>query len=89
VGHVVPGGAAAVDGHLSPGDEITYVSGLCVVGASHRKVVQLMADAAHAGYVTLRVRRKARPSHGLYLLKFFDFCSVSYILLGDKKLVIP
>lgn len=65
VGHVVPGGAADTDGHLSPGDEITYINGLCVIGSSHRKVVQLMTDAAHAGHVTMRVRRRAQPAHGL------------------------
>jgi len=73
VGHVVPGGAADVDGHLSPGDEITYINGLCVVGESHRKVVQLMTDAAQTGHVTLRVRRKAQPSRSLYPLH----CSVT------------
>jgi len=67
VGHVVLGGAADNDGHLCPGDEITYINGLCVIGASHRKVVQLMTDAAHTGHVTLRVRRKARPAHSAYL----------------------
>jgi len=65
VGHVVPGGAADADGHMNSGDEITYINGLCVLGASHRKVVQLMTDAAHTGHVTMRVRRKARPAHGL------------------------
>lgn len=68
VGHVVPGGAADNDGHLCPGDEITYINGLSVIGTSHRKVVQLMTDAAHTGHVTLRVRRRARPAHGQYYL---------------------
>jgi len=65
VGHVVPGGAADSDGHLCPGDEITYINGLCVIGGSHRKVVQLMTEAAHAGHVTLRIRRRAQPLPGL------------------------
>ena len=55
----MPGGVADSDGHLCPGDEITYINGLSVVGSSHRKVVQLMTDAAHTGHVTLRVRRRA------------------------------
>jgi len=66
VGHVVPGGAADADGHMNLGDEITYVNGLCVIGASHRKVVQLMTDAAHTGHVTMRIRRKAQSAHGLH-----------------------
>lgn len=66
VGHVVPGGAADTDGHLRTGDEITYINGRCVISESHRKVVQLMADAAQAGHVTLRVRRRAQPSHSSY-----------------------
>ena len=54
-----PGGAADIDGHLRPGDEITYVDGMNVMGASHRKVVQLMSEAAQNGHVTLRIRRRA------------------------------
>ena len=82
VGHVVPGGAADADGHLCPGDEITYINGLCVIGASHRKVVQLMTDAAHTGRVTMRVRRKAGPAHGLNFSQFLSL--FSYCLLADS-----
>jgi len=60
VGHIVPGGAADREGHLRPGDEITYVDGLCVIGSSHRKVVQLMGGASNTGHVALRVRRRGK-----------------------------
>jgi len=62
----VPGGAADIDGHLRPGDEITFVDGMSVFGASHRKVVQLMAEAAQNGHVTLRIRRRAVRLTGIY-----------------------
>lgn len=65
MGHVVPDGAADLDGHLRPGDEITYVDGFNVVGATHRKVVQLMSEAAHNGRVTLRIRRRAGRFAGM------------------------
>ena len=58
VGHIVPGGAADVDARLRPYDEIIYVDGLCVIGASHHKVVQIMGQAAITGHVTLGVRRR-------------------------------
>ena len=58
VGHIVPGGAAEIDGRLRTGDEIMYVEGVSVVGSSHHKVVQLMGQAALAGRVSLGVRRK-------------------------------
>ena len=58
VGDIVPGGAAEVDSRLKPGDEILFVDGQCVVGSSHRRVVQLMGQAGVTGVVTLRVRRR-------------------------------
>ena len=60
----MPGGAADLEGHLCVGDEITWVDGLNVEGASHRKVVQLMGQASTAGHVALRVRRR-RGGRGL------------------------
>ena len=52
-----------MEGHLRPGDEITHIDGLCVIGSSHRKVVQLMTEASGTGRVTLRVRRRNKPSY--------------------------
>ena len=57
VGHIVPGGAADLDGRLHVNDEIVFVEGQSVVGSSHGHVVQLMSSAAHAGHVTLGIRR--------------------------------
>ena len=58
MGHIVPGGAADVDGRLRPGDEILYVDGQLVIGSSHHKVVQLMGQAAIGGQVSLGIRRR-------------------------------
>ncbi|CAL8105229.1 unnamed protein product [Orchesella dallaii] len=57
VGHIVPGGAAALDGRLNTGDQLIAVEGISVIGASHHSVVQLMARSASAGKVRLTVRR--------------------------------
>lgn len=57
IGHIVPGGAADIDGRLKTGDEILFVDGHSVANASHHTVVQLMGNAAIAGRVTLGVRR--------------------------------
>ena len=45
IGHIVPGGAADLDGRLHTGDEIIYVDGQQVIGSSHHHVVQLMSQA--------------------------------------------
>lgn len=58
VGHVVPGGAADLDGRINTGDEILSVDGHSVLKASHHQVVQLMGGAASRGRVTLRIRRR-------------------------------
>lgn len=60
IGHIVPGGAADLDGRLMTGDEIVFVDGQNVLHASHHHVVQLMGAAALNGCVTLGLRRKAR-----------------------------
>ena len=57
VGHIVPGGAADLDGRLRLNDEIVMVDGYSVVGASHRSVVEVMGAAAAAGRVSLGIRR--------------------------------
>ncbi|KAK3797832.1 hypothetical protein RRG08_052431 [Elysia crispata] len=61
VGHIVPGGAADMDGRLRQFDEITHVDGNSVLNASHHRVVQLMTNAALNGRVTLSVRRVLGP----------------------------
>ncbi|XP_059092122.1 membrane-associated guanylate kinase, WW and PDZ domain-containing protein 2-like isoform X8 [Tigriopus californicus] len=58
IGHIVPGGAADVDGRLYSGDEIIAVDGSAVLNTSHHQVVELMGEAAHQGRVTLTVRRR-------------------------------
>ncbi len=58
IGHIVPGGAADLDGRLFSGDEIVAVDGSAVINTSHHQVVSYMGQAAAAGKVTLTVRRK-------------------------------
>ncbi|UYV73810.1 MAGI3 [Cordylochernes scorpioides] len=57
IGHIVPGGAADLDGRIKMKDELLAVDGQNVMGASHHQVVQLMAAAAQTGYVNLTLRR--------------------------------
>ncbi|XP_037088645.1 membrane-associated guanylate kinase, WW and PDZ domain-containing protein 1-like [Pollicipes pollicipes] len=58
IGHIVPGGAADVDGRLQSGDEIIYVDGQLVIGSSHHHAVQLMSQASSNGRVQLGIRRR-------------------------------
>ncbi|XP_023246583.1 membrane-associated guanylate kinase, WW and PDZ domain-containing protein 1 isoform X1 [Copidosoma floridanum] len=58
VGHIVPGGAADLDGRLNTGDFIMSVDGESVMNSSHHRVVQLMISAAQNGRVTLGIRRR-------------------------------
>ncbi|GAB6022671.1 hypothetical protein CHUAL_006764 [Chamberlinius hualienensis] len=58
IGHIVPGGAADLDGRLKSGDEIVSVDNQQVLNTSHHHVVQLMGHAAQTGRVTLGIRRK-------------------------------
>lgn len=58
IGHIVPGGAADLDGRLFSGDEIVAVDGQSVMGASHHVVVGMMGHAAQRGQVALTVRRR-------------------------------
>lgn len=62
IGHIVPGGAADLDGRLRTGDEILAVDGMSVVHTSHHHVVQLMGAAALNGRVSITVRRWV-PAH--------------------------
>uniref|UniRef100_A0A0P5MJT4 Membrane-associated guanylate kinase, WW and PDZ domain-containing protein n=1 Tax=Daphnia magna TaxID=35525 RepID=A0A0P5MJT4_9CRUS len=57
IGHIVPGGAADLDGRLRTGDEILAVDLMSVVHTSHHHVVQLMGAAALNGRVSITVRR--------------------------------
>ncbi len=59
IGHIVPGGAADMDGRLYSGDEIVAVDGQSVMGASHHVVVGMMGSAAQRAQVQLTVRRRA------------------------------
>ena len=61
IGHIVPGGAADLDGRLFSGDEIMAVDGQSVMGASHHVVVGMMGHAAQRGQVALSVRRQRQP----------------------------
>merc|ERR1719464_1451667 len=58
IGHIVPGGAADLDGRLFSGDEIIAVDNVSVVNSSHHQVVGLMGQAAQNGRVTLTVQRR-------------------------------
>lgn len=58
VGHIVPGGAADLDGRICTGDIILNVDGHSVINSSHHQVVQLMGIAASNGRVKLRIRRR-------------------------------
>lgn len=62
IGHIVPGGAADLDGRLRTGDEILGVDQMSVVHTSHHHVVQLMGAAALNGRVSISVRRWI-PAH--------------------------
>ncbi|KAI5731509.1 hypothetical protein M8J77_011202 [Diaphorina citri] len=61
IGHIVPGGAADLDGRLCTGDEIVSVDNLSVLNSSHHHVVELMGKASVYGRVTLGIRRKVMP----------------------------
>jgi len=58
IGHIVPGGAADLDGRLFSGDEIIAVDNVSVINSSHHQVVSLMGQAAQNGRVTLTVQRR-------------------------------
>uniref|UniRef100_A0A336JYE8 CSON007412 protein n=1 Tax=Culicoides sonorensis TaxID=179676 RepID=A0A336JYE8_CULSO len=59
VGHIVPGGAADLDGRIRTGDEIIFINEISLNQASHQRVVQLMIEAGIQGHVALVVKRRA------------------------------
>ena len=62
IGTIVRGGPADLDGHLQRGDEIHNVDGINVIGATHRRVISLMGNAALSGEVTLGIHRNPARS---------------------------
>ena len=57
IGTIVRGGPADLSGQLQRGDEIHHVDGISVIGATHRRVISLMGNAALTGHVTLGIHR--------------------------------
>ncbi|XP_055930097.1 membrane-associated guanylate kinase, WW and PDZ domain-containing protein 1-like isoform X2 [Argiope bruennichi] len=66
IGHLVPGGAADLDGRLHTGDEIVSVDGQSVINTSHHRVVQLIGNTAANGKVTLGIRRRISSIDSAY-----------------------
>lgn len=66
IGHIVPGGAADLDGRLHTGDEIVTVDNQLVLNTSHHRVVQLMGSAALNGRVVLGIRRRVSSIDSAY-----------------------
>lgn len=58
VGYIVHAGSAHIDGRLRTNDEIIMIDSECVLGATHRRVVQLMTIAGLNRRVKLMIRRK-------------------------------
>lgn len=72
IGHIVPNGAADLDGRLKSGDEIISVDNQSVINTSHHHVVQLMGSAAVTGRVTLGIRRQISSFESVYHSKSTD-----------------
>lgn len=68
MGHIVPGGAAELDGRLMGGDLIMSVDGVSVMNSTHHHVVQLMIAAAKNGRVTLGIRRRIAAQENHHML---------------------
>ena len=58
IGYIVYGGAAHMDNRLRPNDELISIDNECVLGATHKRVIQLMAIAGLNGKVKLKIKRK-------------------------------
>lgn len=76
VGYIVSGGAAHLDARLRPNDEIVMIDDECVLGATHRRVVQLMTIAGLHRRVKLMVRRKLTIAQYKYLMGFQQSAAV-------------
>lgn len=70
VGYIVQGGAAHLDSRLRPGDEIIMIDEECALGATHRRVVQLMTIAGLKRKVRLMIRRKVTLQQYKMLINF-------------------
>lgn len=70
VGYIVQGGAAHLDNRLRPGDEIIMIDEECALGATHRRVVQLMTIAGLKRKVKLMIRRKVTMQQYKMLMNF-------------------
>jgi len=69
VGYIVYGGAAHMNNRLRPNDEIVTIDSECVLGATHKRVIQLMAIAGLNGKVKLRIKRKLTQQNYEILVK--------------------
>lgn len=70
VGYIVNEGAAHLDGRLRPNDEIIMIDNECVLGATHRRVVQLMTIAGLNRKVKLMIRRKISQEQYSLLINY-------------------
>ena len=84
MGHIVPDGAAHLDGRIRTGDEIVSVDNVSVIGASHRKVVSIMGQAALRGLVTLGIRRRLNPSTGQCEQRYQTAC-VNHLYFSSQS----
>ena len=69
IGYIVYGGAAHMNNRLRPNDEIIMIDSEYVLGATHKRVIQLMAIASLNGKVKLRIKRKLSQQNYDYLVK--------------------
>jgi archaeosine-15-forming tRNA-guanine transglycosylase len=85
VGYIVAGGAAHLDGRLRPNDEIVMIDDECVLGATHRRVVQLMTIAGLHRRVKLMVRRKLSLTQYKYLMSYQSQGFVTQTANGSQR----
>ena len=69
IGYIVYGGAAHMNNRLRPNDDIVMIDSECVLGATHKRVIQLMAIAGLNGKVKLRIKRKLTQQNYETLVK--------------------
>lgn len=78
IGYIVFGGAAHLDNRLRINDEILMIDDECVLGATHKRAVQLMTIAGLNQKVKLMIRRKLRNQK-------FDLISKQRLGLAKQK----